>query len=393
MKKILIIDKSFAVGGIQTSLINMVKALKDKYEIDVLMFHNKGTLKKHFPEDVNIITPKFLMRLHGMGLKESKSEGKFVYLMRCLTAVFDRIFSNRLSLRFAMFFEKKLKGYDAVIAFHHETSINATVSGFYRYAYRKTDAKIKLGWIHYDPEYISSNDMKNERYMKKMDKIICVSQGTANKFKTWHPSLAQKIDCCYNFQDIDRILRLSQETANLKFDKTKFNCFSACRLSDQKAIPRAIEAFAPVLKNNPDVVWYIAGDGKDRIRCEELIRENNLQEQIVLLGSIDNPYVYMVQSDLYIQPSIYEAAPMVYGEAMICKVPIFTTENISSEEMVKPEFGFICENSLVGMRKALASLLEDRKKITECKNNYNKFEYSNDVCCKKMEELLQGDSI
>ena len=41
-KKILIVDKSFAVGGIQTALINMVKELKDTYDITVLMFNNDG---------------------------------------------------------------------------------------------------------------------------------------------------------------------------------------------------------------------------------------------------------------------------------------------------------------------------------------------------------------
>ena len=41
MKKILIVNKSFAVGGIQTALSNMLTYLSDKYDIDLLVFMMK----------------------------------------------------------------------------------------------------------------------------------------------------------------------------------------------------------------------------------------------------------------------------------------------------------------------------------------------------------------
>ena len=388
MKKILIVDKSFVVGGIQTALINMVKELKKYYAVDVLMLYDKGVLKKHFPDDVKIINPCFLMRIHGMSLADAKEEGKLVYFIRFLTGLFDKCFTNRFSIWFAMLFQKKIEGYDAAIAFHHEDSPKATVSGFYRLVSRKTDAPIKLGWIHYDPKHISYNDVKNETDMLAMDKIICVSKGTKDNFLKYHPILSDKCDYCYNFHDIERVLRLKKESPAVLFDKTKFNCFSACRLTRQKAIPRAIKAFSSVLKSHEDVVWYIAGDGEDRKECEELIRENNLEDRIILLGSVDNPFAYMVQSDLYIQPSIYEAAPMVYGEALICKVPIFTTQNISSSEMVDPKYGFICENSKEGIENGLMFLLNNRSLIDEYTNNLKDYEYANDASVRKIEQFL-----
>lgn len=390
MKKVLIIDKSFAVGGIQTALINMVKALKDTYEIDVLVFHNAGVLKKHFPEDVRIIEPTYLLRLHGMGASEAKEHGAVTFCVRNLMGIFNRIFTNRLSLWFAMLFQKKLTGYDAVIAFHHEDSIRATVSGFYRFAARKTDAPIKLGWIHYDPEFVSFDDKKNEKYMRMMDKIICVSQGTADKFVSYHPALQSRVDYCYNFHDIEKIRRIAQEAIPVELDRASFNCFSACRLTEQKAIPRAIKAFAPVLRANRDVKWYIAGDGKDREECERLIQSEDLTSSVFLLGALSNPYAYMSRSDLYIQPSIYEAAPMVYGEALICKVPIFTTSNISSSEMVDEKYGCICENTPEDMRAKFAELLENREKVAEYKKNLKEFTYTNALCAEKIGQLL-GD--
>ena len=388
MARILIVDKSFAVGGIQTSLINMVKEMKDKHEIDVLMFHNGGILKNRFPDGVKIIEPSFLMRLHGMTASEAKKKGFFTYVMRMLTGVFDRLFTNRFSIWFALLFQKMLKGYDVAIAFHQEDAPRATVSGFYRFVSKKTDAPIKIGWIHYVPGTVSFDDRKNIKYMKKMDKLVCVSNATAKHFASVHSELADKIDYCYNFHDIDRIKSLSNGELKIAFDKNKFNCFSASRLTSQKAIPRAIRAFSTVLHKNPDVVWYIAGDGSDRAECERLISDNGLDEQIVLLGSLDNPYPYMKQCELYILPSLSEAAPMVYGEAMVCKTPIFTSNTISAAEMVPKEFGMICENSEEGLRKGFEMLLSKRELLKTYKQRLNVYDYTNSRSVEKINILI-----
>lgn len=390
-KKLLIVDKSFAVGGIQTSLINMVKELKDTYDITVLMFNNDGVLKTRFPDDVKIIEPCYLMKLHGMSLVDAKKKNFATYILKAMTGVWDRVFTNAFSIWFALMFQKKLTGYDVAIAFHHEDSPKASISGFYRFVYAKTDAPVKLGWIHYDPRFVSYDDKKNRKYMKKMDRLVCVSKGTADNFIKCHPMLENKVEYCYNFQDIERIIELSSRDEKIAHNEGEFMCFSACRLTSQKAIPRAIRAFAPVLRQHPDVKWYIAGDGNERAECEQLIKQENLVDQIVLLGSIDNPYPYMKRCDLYIQPSIYEAAPMVYGEAMICKTPIFTTNTISTFEMVPEDFGLICENSEDGLRSGLEKLLSNREILKVYNQNLEGYDYTNSPSIEKMKMLIGED--
>lgn len=378
-KKILIVDKSFAVGGIQTALINMVKELKDDYDIDICMFNNAGPLKERLDCDVNVFEPSFLFRLCGMGHSESKKRGIGTYILRTIVGVINHIFTNRLYMNLACVFQTKLKDYDVAIAFHHEDSIKATVSGFYRFVEKVTDAPLKLGWIHYDPKLVSFNDRKLEPYMEKMDKLVCVSKGTANAFISHHPNLKVPVDYCYNFQDITRIIDLSGHKQTVTYDKDCFNMFSACRFVPQKAIPRAVKAFAPILKQHRDVKWYIAGDGAELGEVEKLIKENRLEDSIILLGAMSNPYPYFKNADLYVQPSIYEAAPMVYGEALICKTPILTTDNISAKEMVDEKYGMVCENSEEGMRESLSRILENRDIVRIMKDNFSQYEYSNDL--------------
>lgn len=390
-KRILFVNKSFVVGGIQSSMINLINVIKNDYEIDVCVFNNAGELKGRLPEGINVIKTNKLLQLHGMSVGEAKKVGVFTYLIRIFLGAFDRLFTNKLFFNLAMMLQKPLKGYDAVIAYHHEDSTNAVVSGFYRFADKKTDAPIKLGWIHYDPYKISFDDRKNENYMERMTKIVCVSKGTADVFRKRHPDLKVPLDYCYNMQDIGSILTRSTAEQEIPFSEETFNCFSACRFGPQKAIPRAVRAFAPVLKKFPDIRWYIAGDGEDMPEVKRLISEYGLEDSIILLGSLSNPYPYFAKSDLYVQPSVYEAAPMVYGEAMICKTPILTTDNISAKEMVAPEYGVICENSENGLREALFMLAENRELVLNMKKNLEEDQYSNKGIIDKIDSLISGN--
>ena len=387
-KRILLIDKSFVVGGIQSSMLNLIQEIKDDYEIDLCVFHDAGPLRDRLPEGIRIIKTNPLLRLHGMSVGDAKKKGILVYLFRAFLGAFAKIFTNQLFFGLAMMLQKPLKGYDVAIAFHHEDSPNAVVSGFYRFADRKTDAPIKLGWIHYDPYQVSFDDRRNEKYMERMTKIVCVSKGTADVFQKRHPNLRVPVDYCYNMHDVGRILRLSEQEIDMPISKETFNCFSACRFAPQKDMPRAVRALAPVLKKHGDIRWYIAGNGPDMPEVKRLIAEYGVEDSIILLGSLPNPYPYFSRCDLYIQPSIYEAAPMVYGEAMICKSPILTTDNISAHEMVSDDYGVICENSEAGLRDAFARLMADRAIVTNLKNNLESVEYSNQGIVEKLETLF-----
>lgn len=390
-KRILIVDKSFAFGGIQTSLLNLTAALKDCYEFDILVFHNAGGLKARVPEGVRVITPSFQVRLHGMGVRDAlQTKNPFIIVPRLLYGVSDKLFGNRLSFAFSLFFQPILKGYDVAIAFHHEDSRKATVSGFYRFVLNRTDAPLKLGWIHYDPRHISFDDRVNLSLMKQMDRIVCVSKSCAEIFAQRYPDLTDKIAYAYNFHDIDRVLQLSDSPPLMPMDSDAFCCFSACRLTKEKAIDRAVCAFAEALHRFQDVKWYIAGEGPERENIEQMIAKYNLSEQIILLGATENPYAYMKRSDLYLQVSQHEAAPMVFGEAAICKVPILATNTTSAKELIFPGCGIVCENTEEALRTTFTYLLEHREHIASLKAAYEQKRFSNSLAAESFSLLIKN---
>jgi glycosyltransferase involved in cell wall biosynthesis len=79
---------------------------------------------------------------------------------------------------------------------------------------------------------------------------------------------------------------------------------------------------------------------------------------------------------------------MVYGEAMICKIPILTTDNISAQEMVPSAFGIICENSEEGLKNSFAQIIRNRGMVAEMKKNLEANEYSNQGILEKLDSLF-----
>ena len=93
------------------------------------------------------------------------------------------------------------------------------------------------------------------------------------------------------------------------------NIFTAARISREKGIIRMIPIFANLKKSGCRFVWRIAGEGPEYQEALELQRKYGLEQEIVFLGMLKNPYPYFESSDLLLVPSFHEAAPMVFGEA------------------------------------------------------------------------------
>lgn len=371
MKKILIVNKSFDIGGIQASLVNMIKVLQHDFDVELMIFYNKGMFKDKIPPNIKIHLPSKLMRLRGMGLNDAKKEGIFIYSIRAFIALFDKIFTNRLSIWISLIFQKKLTGYDIAISYHHEPYYKNSVAGFYRFVNKKVDAKVKLGWIHYDPENVLFNDDKNIKYIKKMDKVMLVSRSLCKKYEIRHPELAGKLDYCYNFIDVDYILNQSFLVQDYVYPNNKIVFFSACRLSKEKAIIRALETFESIFISNTKLLWFIAGDGDERENIEKKIKQLRLDNQVILLGNISNPYPYMKNSHALLSLSYHEAAPMVFLEAKLLGVPIFATETSSTFELLDDyELARICRNSSEDMREAFLDFTGEIDEYTKKRMNY-----------------------
>lgn len=389
MKKILIVNKSFETGGIQSSLVNMANALADSYQVDLLVYDPDGPMKQRLNPKVNVLPSSWRLRALGMPMGKALHSGSLrIAAYRIFAAAWCKLVDNRLPVKLAIRHQSKLTGYDLAIAFHQEQRKNAVVSGFTRVVDACVEAKKKAAWIHFDSERLDLDSSYNMPFYEKMDHIVCCSRSVMKHFAEKHPNV-KEMEYCYNLIDYEQIREKSDQVQPMPFPKDAFICYSACRLSKEKALPRAIRAMADIFRENPKLMWYIAGEGVEKEKIEAAIKEAGLRDQIILTGSHSNPYPYMKNADMVMNVSYHEAAPMVYLEAKCLGVPVFATKTASTEEMLDDGVNaFICENSEEGIRETFAQLMACPDRVRAAKGKLQGYTGGNEQLLLKIEKLL-----
>jgi len=97
------------------------------------------------------------------------------------------------------------------------------------------------------------------------------------------------------------------------------------RLTDQKAFDVLIRAFSLVRKNR-SLRLLILGEGENRPALQSLIQQLGLEEDVNLMGFVQNPYPYVSHSSLFVLPSRWEGLPTVLIEALYLGAPIVATD-------------------------------------------------------------------
>ncbi len=98
------------------------------------------------------------------------------------------------------------------------------------------------------------------------------------------------------------------------------------RLSYQKNYEFLIRSFNDLLAVKPNAIAVVIGDGPERARCEELIRQLGLEEKFFLLGELNNAAQYLKAFDLFILPSRYEGLPITLTECLFTEVPVLASD-------------------------------------------------------------------
>ena len=128
MKKILIVNKSFDLGGIQSSMINMANELSQTCKVDLFIYNPAGVMKERLNEKVTVLNPSWRFRAVGMSLREAiKSKDARIILFRLFATVWTKIFNNSFPIQCAIKHQPKLLGYDLAIAYHHEQKKKSVV--------------------------------------------------------------------------------------------------------------------------------------------------------------------------------------------------------------------------------------------------------------------------
>lgn len=146
---------------------------------------------------------------------------------------------------------------------------------------------------------------------------------------------------------------------NIPLDKHVFLIVS--RLVLVKGIDLAIKAFSQLDKNKAFLV--IVGDGPEKMRLHQIVRELHLHENVSFIKATRNVVPFYQASDTFVMSSTYEPFGQTILEALASGLPVigFDSQNsaisTATNEIVEHgENGFLCGYTL----KALSNTMDNQ---------------------------------
>ncbi|MBI0577792.1 glycosyltransferase family 4 protein [Neobacillus cucumis] len=147
-----------------------------------------------------------------------------------------------------------------------------------------------------------------------------------------------------NFVDISS-LDLEKDKYTLRKElglpENKIICICARRLVKKNGVLYALKAAQKLKYAHPDFLLICFGDGPEMRNSYSYIKENQLQDVCIMLGSVDNSLVkkYTLASDVSIVPSVpsegvEEATSITALEGMSAGIPVIASDLAGLKELI-----------------------------------------------------------
>ena len=340
MKKIIFMVINMNVGGTEKALLNMISEMpKEKYDITILMLEKYGGFLDSIPDWVHVEYVDGYQHIKGLLndppkivfknlLKQWKIINAFMFL---LFYVMSKVQKNRSILfKYILRHNPKMSTeYDVAVAYAGPMDF---ISFFVA---NKIKAKKRIQWIHFDITKIGFNQHFASKIYSQFDKVFVVSSEGANKLLNMVPNLKEKTEVFSNIVSSELIYSQAKEGNgfNDKFDGLRI--LTVGRLTGEKGQDLAIRVLARLVEDGYKVKWYCLGEGNSRKKYEKLVEEYNVKDKFIFLGADPNPYPYIDQCDIYVQPSRHEGYCITLAEARCLHKPIVTTDFTGAKEQIK----------------------------------------------------------
>lgn len=355
MRKVLFINGHLNTGGVERSLVDILKHIDYKeYAVDLLLLEDTGDYASELPPEVNVL----FRDIH-------HTYGSFASSIRRCIATHDWMC---LRLRYLFLLQKLfgvhvLKPAVAILLgkHHYDCAIGfrpGICSDLLAYS---VQADRKITWWHhgeFNMDRSAYGDM-----CSRMDAVAVVSQSCKAMLQGRLPELADKLVCIPNMLDTEAI---EQKTVKSPYAADALHIVSVGRLAPEKHFENIIPAAKALREADMRFTWHIVGEGAERSKIASLIAENNLKDHVILEGSKANPYPYIKYADLFVHPSYVESQGLTVLEAMVLGVPCVVTKSRGPCEFIEDGVnGLLTEQSPESLAEKVLAILND-KELYQC---------------------------
>ena len=305
MYRIAIFQNDIGVGGIQKSLVNLLKNIDySRFEVDLYVFEEGSFWDFSFPPELNVFNIKPLPP-------------------KCKYMPFDRVKKNYT-------LELPERGeYDLAADFNSYQPSCALGA-------LQVPARKRVMWIHNNVVIKHGEEWKYrvlwhffKSKFKYFDDFVPCSSALEKPFRELSGIDYGSFPVIENYIDVQDInLKAAQAPDDFSADSDCFNLVAVGKLCHQKGYDIMLNVLSEALKSRDNLHLYLLGDGPDREKLENQTQELGIQEHVTFMGKKENPYCYMKLMDAYISTSRYEGQPLNTMEAMVIGLPLYCSKNL-----------------------------------------------------------------
>ena len=315
MKNVLLIGSELGKGGAERSISLLSYYLQDHYKVTLCILSGTGRQKYYKTcDDVVFIDPP----TH--------------------TGAIGKIVAWRYRLK-RMKQLKKEKAIDVSVSFLEGPDyVNVLTRGREKLVLSVRGSKVHDGQISGSQGALRKKILIPWLY-KKADEIVTVTDALKQELVDHFSIDQKKIKTIYNFYETKVIAEKAMQPLSEDEEKifSKPVIISSGRLHMQKEFDKLITVFA-ALKKQVDARLMILGDGDLLESLKQLAvslglkysvwkdRKGFEEADVYFMGFQDNAFKFYRNSKLFALSSSWEGFPNVLAEALICNLPVVTTD-------------------------------------------------------------------
>lgn len=395
-KRIFIAIHYLEIGGAETSLIGLLNAIDPElYDVDLFLYSHRGELLKQVPDTVHLLLEIKKYDVIEKPIKEAIQKGfPDIALARLWAKYQFARYAKRNQLKEGSAILQYV--FDAVTPLlpniNPNTEYDLAISFLtpHNIVLNKVKAKKKLAWIHTDYTKISVNVEKEIKVWSQFDHIVSISEDVTRSFLSVFPTLAGKIIEIANILS-PRTVRAKALASKVDFpiQNGRINLLSVGRFTFAKNFDNVPDICRRILQEGCEVYWYIVGYGGDEQLIKEKIKEAGMEEHVILLGKRENPYPFIKECDIYVQPSRFEGNAVTVREAQILCKPVVAANYPTAHSQIKQGVdGIIVPQDNVGCAHEIVQFIKNKELQQKIVDYLKEHDYGSEKEVQKLYSLM-----
>lgn len=194
------------------------------------------------------------------------------------------------------------------------------------------------------------NNVETPYYYKRLlrfiynrcDCVIAVSQGIKDELENVIKVKKKLIELLNNPIDVNNILKLAEETIDVKGNSNDTRVVWVGRMNTVKNLEMLVDSIIELRNRFNNVSLHLIGDGQEFNSLNEYVTDKNAGDYIFFYGVKQNPYPYISMASVVALSSSSEAYPTILLESLcLGKTCVSTPTNGAMDILGQGKYGYI----------------------------------------------------